>query len=125
MAQFDLVQRSLARVDRQLQALEQALMEAQQALATVRHLSEQKGAQPMLLPIGAGVHVRATLDASQPVLLPVGAGYSTEGAPADVAVALEQRLASIREQFAAASQEAERLTQTAAAINEQLGGFQS
>ena len=123
MAQFDLVQRQLARVDRQLQALEQALIEAQQALATVRHLAEAKGASEMLLPIGGGVHVRATIEASKPVLLPIGAGYSTDGDAADVAAALEQRLKSIQSQFMAASEEAQRLTETAAAINEHLGSL--
>ncbi len=125
MAQFDLVQRQLARVDRQLQALEQALMESQQALATVRHLAESSGRQEMLLPIGGGVHVRATLDAGQSVLLPIGAGYSTDGKAADVAAALEQRLKSIQSQFAAANEEATRLTETAAAINEHLGSLSS
>ncbi len=125
MAQFELVQRQLTRVDRQLQALEQAMMESQQALATVRHLAESSGKQAMLLPIGGGVHVRAMLDAGQTVLLPIGAGYSTEGKAADVAAALEERLKSIQAQFNAASAEAERLTQTAAAINEHLGQLSS
>ncbi|MEK6985217.1 MAG: prefoldin subunit alpha [Candidatus Thermoplasmatota archaeon] len=125
MAQFDMVQRALARVDRQLAALEQALMESQQALGTVRHLASAAGRQEMLLPIGGGVHVRATVDAGHPVLLPIGASYSTDGAPADVAAALEARLASIQQQFSAASEEASRLSQTAAALNEQLGSLSS
>lgn len=123
MAQFDLVQRQLQRIDRQMSGLEQALMEANQALATVKHLSESTGSQEVLLPIGSGVHVRARLDAANPVILPIGAGYSTEGPAASVAAALEERVEAITKQFTAVNQEAERLTHVAAALNEQIESF--
>jgi prefoldin alpha subunit len=95
MAQLELVQRELSRAEGRLAALEQAMVEAQQALGTVRHLAEAQGAQSVLVPIGGGLHVRANLDAAQDVLLPIGAGYSTPGKPAEVAKALEERVASI------------------------------
>lgn len=123
-AQFDLVQREMQRVDRRLQALEQALVEAQQATAALRSMAEAQGAQDILLPLGAGIHVAARVDGSQPVLMPLGAGYFTEDKAGDVATALEERVKAIGAQFEEASAQAEQLAQVAAAINERLSQFQ-
>lgn len=124
-AQFEAVQRELQRVDRRLAALEEALVEAQQAAGSVRHLAESPSAQDILLPLGAGVHLHAKVDGAAPVLMPLGAGYFTEDAAGSVAQALEQRVQAITAQFQQASQDAERLAQVAAAINERLLQLQS
>jgi prefoldin alpha subunit len=123
MAQLELVQRELQRTERHLEALEQALVEAQQALGTVRHLAESQGTQEVLLPIGGGVHVRARVDPAAPVLMPIGAGYSTEGESAKVAQALEERVQSIARSYEQASQRAEELAGVAASLNDQLSQF--
>jgi prefoldin alpha subunit len=123
-AQFDLVQREMQRVDRRLQALEQALVEAQQAAAALRSMADAQGAQDILLPLGAGIHVAAKVDGSQPVLMPLGAGYFTEDKAGDVATALDERVKAIGAQFEDASAQAEQLAQVAAAINERLSQFQ-
>ena len=123
-AQFDLVQRELQRVDRRLQALEEALVEAQQAAAALRSMAEAQGAQDILLPLGAGVHVAAKVDGAKPVLMPLGAGYFTEDKPAEVATALDERVKAIGAQFQDASSQAEQLAQVAAQINERLSQFQ-
>lgn len=122
-AQFDLIQRQLQSVDRRLAQLEQALVEAQQAASTVQALAEATATQEALLPLGSGVHVRATVDPQAPVLLPIGAGYYTEGPANGVTGALQERVASITQAFQQASAEAERLAQTAAAINEHLNSL--
>ena len=119
-AQFDLVQRELQRVDRRLAALEQALVEAQQAAGTVTALAEAGKEVEALMPVGSGVHLHARVDASRPVLMPLGAGYYTEDKPASVASALAERVDALGRQFQEASQDAERLAQAAAAINERL-----
>jgi prefoldin alpha subunit len=119
-AQLDLVQRELQRVDRRLSALEEALVEAQQAAGAVRHLAESATAQDILLPLGAGVHLHARVDGAAPVLMPLGAGYFTEDKAGSVAEALEQRVQAVSAQFQQASQDAERLAQVAAAINDRL-----
>lgn len=120
MAQLDLVQRELARAERRLATLEQAMVEAQQALGTVRHLADSTGGQKVLVPIGGGLHVRATVDGAQDVLLPIGAGYSTPGKPVEVAKALEARVESIGKAYDEAAQRADELANAAAALNEQL-----
>ena len=124
-AQFDLVQRELQRVDRRLQALEEALVEAQQAAAALKHLADTPGMQDILLPLGSGVHVSAKVDGSAPVLMPLGAGYFTEDKAEGVASALEARVAAIGQQFQDASQQAEQLAQVAAQINDRLTQMQS
>lgn len=123
-AQFDLVQRELQRVDRRLAAVEEALVEAQQAAATVQALAEDGKAMDTLVPLGSGVHVHAKVDGGAPVLMPLGAGYFTEGKAADVAAALAERAKALGEQFQRASADAEQLAQAAAAINERLLQFQ-
>lgn len=123
-AQFDLVQRELQRVDRRLQTLEEALVEAQQAAAALRSMAEADGAQDILLPLGAGVHIAATVNGTTPVLMPLGAGYFTEDKAAEVANALDERVKAIGAQFQDASAQAEQLAQVAAQINERLSQFQ-
>jgi prefoldin alpha subunit len=125
MAQLDLVQRELQRAERRLASLEQAMVEAQQALGTVRHLAETGSSQSVLLPIGGGLHVRATVDAAQDVLMPIGAGYSTPGKPAEVAKALEERVDGLGKMYDEAAQQADELANAAAAINDQLGDSSS
>jgi prefoldin alpha subunit len=124
-AQFDLVQRELQKVDRRLQAIEEALVEAQQAASTVAAFAEA-GGKPLdtLVPLGSGVHVAAKVEPDAAVLMPLGAGYFTEGKPADVAAALGERVTGLTQQFQQASSDAERLAQVAAAINERLLQFQ-
>jgi prefoldin alpha subunit len=123
-AQMDLVQRELQRVDRHLAALEEALVEAQQAVGAVRHLADDATAQDILLPLGAGVHLHAKVDGAAPVLMPLGAGYFTEGPAASVAEALQERAQALTAQFQQASEDAQRLAQVAAAINDRLSQFQ-
>lgn len=118
--QFDILQRQLQAVDRRLTQLEQALVEAQQAASAVAALAEAKGPQESLIPIGSGVHLKATLDPATPVLLPVGAGYFTEGPAADVVSALQERVTAITRSFQQASEDAERMAQAAAAINQRI-----
>lgn len=124
-AQFDMVQRELQRVDRRLAALEEAMVEAQQASAALKAMAEATGTQDILLPLGSGVHVPAKLESGAAVLMPLGAGYFTEDKAANVATALEARVQAIGAQFQQASQDAEQLAQAAAAINERLMQLQS
>lgn len=121
--QYDILQRQLQATDRRLAAIEQALVEAQQAATTVSSLAEAKGLQESLLPVGSGVHVRAVVDPSAPILLPVGAGYFTQGPAAEVTAALKARVEGLTRSFQDASADAERLAQAAAAINERLESF--
>lgn len=123
-AQFELLQRELQRVDRRLSAIEEAMVEAQQAASTMQALADDRKTLETLVPIGAGVHVPAKVDAGAAVLMPLGAGYYTESKPAEVAAALAERAKALGEQFQRASADAEQLAQAAASINERLLQFQ-
>lgn len=123
MAQLDLVQREMGRIERRLQALEEAAIETQQAMATLRALSEAETEQDALVPVGGGVHIRARIDPMAKVMLPVGAGYATESDASKVIAALEERAAAVSKQFQATAQEAERLAQASAMLNDRLSDF--
>jgi len=123
MAQREIVQRELQRMERRMAAIEEAMMEAQRALATVRGLSEAgPGEQELFVPIGAGVHVAARAPGNATILLPLGAGYLTQGKPEQVIAALEDRVKGINRSFDEASEQAEQLANAAAALDEQLAG---
>src|SRR5688500_6364378 len=124
-AQFELVQRELARVESRLAALQDAMVETQQARSTVEHLANATAASDVFVPVGAGVHVRAAIRQDVAVLMPLGAGYATEAPPRDVATALDERQNAISAQFKAASEEADRLSAAAAALSDRLAAFQS
>lgn len=123
MAHLDLLQREMERMERRLAALEQAVMEAQQAAATVQELAQSKGTIEALVPLGGGVHVQARLEAGAPVLLPIGAGYFTESSAAQVGEALRQRVEALTQQFRQANEEAGRVAQAAQAVNAELGAL--
>ncbi len=119
-AQFELVQRELSRVERRLGALQDALAETRQAASTLRSLAEATGLQETLVPVGAGIHVRATLDPAIAVVRPIGAGYATDATVADALAELESRAEAVQRSFQEASADADRLANTAAALNERL-----
>ncbi|MES2153798.1 MAG: prefoldin subunit alpha [bacterium] len=123
LAQRDIVQVELQRMERRMAAIEEAMMEAQRAIATVRGLAEAGGGtHDLLVPVGAGVHVKAQAKGGATILLPLGAGLLTEGKPEDVIAALEERVKGINRSFDEASEQAEQLTNAAAVIEEKLGG---
>lgn len=121
MAQREILQRELSRMERRMAAIEEAMVEAQRAIATVRGLADAS-ATDLLVPVGAGVHIKAQAIPGAAVLLPIGAGLLTEGKPDDVVAALEQRVKGINQSFDEASEEAEQLANAAAAIDERLSG---
>ncbi|HLF16642.1 MAG TPA: prefoldin subunit alpha [Candidatus Thermoplasmatota archaeon] len=120
VAEFELVQREMGRVERRLEALEEAVMEANQAAATLRALAGAKKPAEALVPVGAGIHVRARLDSSAPVVRPVGAGTSVDGPLADAQAQLEARVEALTRSFQEASEHAQRLAQAAAELQGRL-----
>jgi prefoldin alpha subunit len=120
MAQLDLVQRQAEATERRMEAIEQMVREAQQAAGTLRSLAQATGEQEVLLPLGAGVHIKAKVNPKDLAIVPVGSGYATEGDLDTAAKALEARVEEAAQAFQTTLQDMERLTQTAAALNERL-----
>jgi prefoldin alpha subunit len=123
-AQLEIVQRELNRLDRRMEALEEALVGSQSAVTAVRFLAESSGSQEVLFGLGAGVQAKARLDAATPLLVPIGAGYATEAPAAQVVQVLEKRLAAVQEQFRRTSEEAQRVANAAQALNQELSALE-
>lgn len=121
-AQIQLVQRELARTQERLEAIESALVEANQAAATVRALTElpdndkQNGAQ-VLVPVGGGVHVHARLVPGTQPVVPIGSGYAIEASPQAALATLERRIQDITESFNRTADRADELAQAGAQMN--------
>lgn len=121
-AQLELVQRELARTQARLDSIEAAMVEANQAAATLRALADESSTGDLLVPVGAGVHVHARLVKGQPPVVPVGAGYAIEASPQAALATLERRIQDITETFNQAAERAEQLAQAGSQITAMLGG---
>ena len=120
--QYEMVQRELARLDQHLATLQDALVETSQAVSTMEALAAG-GEVEALVPVGAGVHVKATLRAGDGAILPVGAGYSTESKPDDVLAALRERSAQIQARFQETSARAQQMADAAAGLGDRLNSL--
>lgn len=126
-AQLQLVQRELARTQERLDAIEAALVEANQAAATLRALAEgatTPEGREILVPLGAGVHIHAQLLPGRQPIVPVGAGYAIEASPQAATATLERRIQDITESFNRAAQRAEELAQAGGQLNAMLAQFE-
>lgn len=121
--QYEQLQRELQGAERRLAALAQGLEETQRAAATLRGMAEMAGAGESLLPIGAGVFVRARLDPAAPVVLPVGGDYATEGAADEARTALEARAQAIQQAYQDAEAGARRVAEALERIAQQSAGM--
>ncbi|MHB8633407.1 MAG: prefoldin subunit alpha [Thermoplasmatota archaeon] len=117
-AQLQFVQRELSRAQEQLDAIQGALVEANQAAATLKSLGEAAKGE-ILVPIGAGVHLHATLTDASPVF-PVGAGYAIEASPEAALATLQRRIQDITESFNRTAERAEELAGAGAQIDSLL-----
>ena len=104
-AEFEAVRERLRQVDMQLAGLEQELAEVQRAQRTLEGLGDHAA----LLPIGAGLHVRATLQGAAPVLVPIGAGYAADRDVETARTGLATRAEQLQQLLRRVEQEAETL----------------
>jgi prefoldin alpha subunit len=126
-AQLELVQRELARTQARLESIESAMIEANQAAATLRALADAAkdapaGGMEVLVPVGAGVHLHARLVKDARPVVPVGAGYAIEASPEAALATVERRIQDITETFNQVAGRAEQLGQAGAQLNMMLGG---
>ncbi len=125
-ARVEQIQRDLQQLDRQSGVLEQRLMELHQARATLEGLQQADGeALDTLVPIGGGIHVRASLDPRAHVMAPLGGDYATE---TTVEKALERLAAEVETTTGVlqrVNERADELAQAANAMVQQLGQAQA
>lgn len=121
IAQYEATQAQLQQVDARLGRLEEMLMEQRRAAETLEALG---GEQEALVPIGAGLHVRARVVGDAPIVTPLGAGYATDLDLDGAQVALQKRVAETQGALETAGQQADRLAQTLQSLGMRLQSMQ-
>lgn len=122
IAQYEATQAQLQQVDARLGRLEELLLEQRRAAQTLEGLG---GEQEALVPIGAGLHVRARVAGDAPVVTPLGAGYAADRDLAKARASLQRRIAETQGALETASQQADRLAQTLQGLGMRLQSMQS
>lgn len=84
LQEYEMVQRQLQAIDRQMGNIEAQLQDANRAKLTLAAL--QEGSE-VLLPIGAGIHVPAIAGSLDQLVIPIGGDYLAQGT---VAQAIEK-----------------------------------
>lgn len=119
--QYEQLQRELQAAERRIAALAQGLEETQRAAATLRGIAEMEAPGEALLPVGAGVFVRATVDPAAPVVRPLGGDYATEGDVDAARQALEERAEAFQRAYQDAEAGAQRLAEALERIAQSAG----
>lgn len=87
----------LESIDLQLQYLQSTLAEYQRARITVEQLQNADNKSPLLIPVGAGTFVNASLTNASNVLIGIGAGIVVEKTVDEAVGKLDERMKRIQE----------------------------
>lgn len=121
IAQYEATQAQLQQIDARLVRLEELLLEQRRAAETLGSL---EGDQEALVPIGAGLHVRARIAGGEPVVTPLGAGYAADKTVLEAQEVLKGRMAETQAAMESASQQAEGLARNLQALGTRLQSMQ-
>ena len=87
----------LESIDMQLQYLQSTLAEYQRAKITVEQLHNADDKSPLLIPVGAGTFINASLTNASNVLIGIGAGVVVEKTIDEAVIKLDERMKRIQE----------------------------
>ncbi len=87
----------LESIDLQLQYLQSTLAEYQRAKVTVEQMHTADDNSPLLIPVGAGTFINASLTNASNVLIGVGAGVVVEKTIDEAVIKLDERMKRIQE----------------------------
>jgi prefoldin alpha subunit len=87
----------LESIDMQLQYLQSTLAEYQRAKITVEQLHNADDKSPLLIPVGAGTFINASLTNASNVLIGIGAGVVVEKTVDEAVIKLDERMKRIQE----------------------------
>jgi prefoldin alpha subunit len=87
-------------IAQQVGMVQATLAEHERAVATLEELQKMAKERDLLVPVGAGTYLFATMARTDKVLADLGAGVSAERSPADTLAALQKR----KEELAAVHQ---------------------
>ena len=116
LQRFENVQRQLQNGERQMAALEANVMEIQTALGTIAAMEQGQTDGEVLLPLGGGIHVRATITADAPVLRAIGSDTAVDGTLAEAKASLEARKTEVGEAFSATAAQMQKLSAEASRL---------
>ncbi len=122
MQEFELLQRHIQSMERQLGAMEQSMMEIQQAITSLEAIESGDADGPVLVPIGAGVHVQATFQKDAAVVRPIGAETAIGGTATEALDALKQRRDALQSSYQQANAQLEQTLHKAQALQQRLSG---
>lgn len=117
----EVLQSQLAQLDEQMTYLQAVTQEFQRARTTLETLAKAKKGEELLLPIGGGAYVRATLADEDRVISGLGAGISVEGPVSDALRRVDEQLAAARETSERLQQEMQRVLQQMQAVEARVG----
>ncbi len=118
-ARLEVLQRRIGALDTRSQALQEALIEIEQARAALDALDDDASA-PALVPLGGGVHAHADVHAGKHVVVPIGSGYAVGEDLPSATQRLEDRSAKLRKDTEAVHDEVERLVHEARGLQATL-----
>jgi len=119
-ARADMIRQQLMQADNQREMLSDLNREAHQALTALEHLVGAKQGDEMLVPLGAGAFVQATLGDPNAVLTSIGSSLHTQATAADAVTRMTTRVASLDKAVAEANSETQRLSSELQQINAYL-----
>jgi prefoldin alpha subunit len=103
--QYEQGQRQLQALQQHLGSLEQTMVDMRRAEATLSGLAGMRGEQEVLVPIGAGVHLRAKVAPDSLVIEPIGADYATDATAEVAAKKIQDRLKEVESAYQSAEQQ--------------------
>jgi prefoldin alpha subunit len=115
------LQGELASIEEQLGYLRALTQEFQRSRATLEALKELKEGDEVLLPLGGGNFVRASLAQRDVVISGIGAGYSVEGPIADALARVDAQLDAARDASQRLQEEGQRVMQQMQAVEDRIG----
>jgi prefoldin alpha subunit len=115
------LQQHLANIEDQLGYLRALTQEFQRSRATLEALKEMKAGDEVLLPLGGGNFVRASLAQKDKVISGIGAGYSVEGPIDDAMQRVDAQLEAAKDASQRLSEEGQRVMQQMQAVEARLG----
>ena len=97
MSLIEYYKEQLSSIDMQVQYLQAAVADYHKAKMTVDQLDKTEGATDILVPVGLGVFINASIENTSKVLVDIGAGLVTEKTVDGAVKKIDERIESLQE----------------------------
>jgi len=99
LVQIEYSRRQMEALSKQGQLLESAVAELNATIEALKDISNQKPGAEMMVPVGAGAFVRASLKGTETVLVGVGAEMSVERNMPEAVETLQERMKQLQQSY--------------------------